>query len=222
MKKLLLFILLPIYVIAQESPTPLKVGDEIIVSHSSNQQYNTGLSGILYSIDFRNTGSSYVKVYFENFDLNSGDFVRVYGANNNQEIIYSGAGKSISSNNDTIDEFWSQTIWDEHIVVELHSQNGNNNHYGFDISKVAYGYPINKVNGAFQSNTQLQETVCGGDERQQAACYDGTEIGRKSDAICRLLIGGSSLCTGWLLGTEGHVMTNNPVSYTHLTLPTIA
>jgi V8-like Glu-specific endopeptidase len=30
----------------------------------------------------------------------------------------------------------------------------------------------------------------------------------KSRAVCRLLINGDTACTGWLLGSEGHVMTN--------------
>ncbi|SHH54910.1 trypsin-like peptidase domain-containing protein [Winogradskyella jejuensis] len=211
MRKYLLFLtfLFSLFISAQEVSAPLKVGDEIEVNLTSNTEYNNTNSGIVYFKEFRSTGSGYVKVYFENFDLNDNDYLRIYGASNSQEFIYTGSGKVINNNGDTISEFWSATIWDDHIIMELHSQNGNGNHYGFDISRVAYGYPINKITGAFETTSQQLETVCGGDEREQAACYDGTEIGRKSEAICRLLIGGGSLCTGWLLGTEGHVMTNN-------------
>ncbi|WP_296321566.1 trypsin-like peptidase domain-containing protein [Winogradskyella sp.] len=211
MKKTLLFLTLTIalFVNAQEISAPLKIGDEFEVNFSSSAEYNATNSGIVYSKEFRSTGSGYIKVYFENFDLNDNDYVRIYGESNNQEFIYSGSGKVINANQDRIDEFWSRTIFDDHIIVELHSQNGNQNHYGFDITKVAYGYPMDKITGAFETNAQQFESVCGGDEREQAACYDNTEIGRKSNAICRLVIGGTSLCTGWLLGSEGHVMTNN-------------
>ncbi|WP_299116613.1 trypsin-like peptidase domain-containing protein [uncultured Winogradskyella sp.] len=211
MKRKLLFLafIFSIFINAQEISAPLKIGDEVEVDFTSNSEYNNTDSGIVYSKEFRSIGSGYIKVYFENFDLNDNDYVRVYGESTNQEFIYSGAGKIINRNQDTIDKFWSRTIFDDHIIVELHSQNGNQNHYGFDITKVAYGYPINKITGAFESNSQQLETLCGANDREQAACYDGTEIGRKSNAICRLVIGGASLCTGWLLGSEGHVMTNN-------------
>ena len=194
---------------SQEISAPLKIGDEFEVNFTANSEYNSTDSGIVYSKEFRSNGSGYIKIYFENFDLNDNDFVRLYGANTNEEYIYSGTGKIVNRNQHTIDNFWSRTIFDDHIIVELHSQNGNQNHYGFDITKVAYGYPINKITGAFEINSQQLETLCGLNDRQQAACYDGTEIGRKSNAICRLVIGGASLCTGWLIGTEGHVMTNN-------------
>ena len=168
MKKILLlfFLLLISKNYSQTGLAPLKIGDEIDVNHSSNVDYNSDVSGIVYTKEFRNIGSSYVKVYLENFDLNEGDFVKVYGANTNQEVIYSGSGKIINNNNDTIDKFWSLTIWDQHIIVELHSQNGSNGHYGFDISKVAYGYPMNKVTGAFESSIPQQEAVCGMDDKE--------------------------------------------------------
>lgn len=210
--KIKLLALIAIFTLDANSQTglaPLKIGDEIDVNHSSNTDYNSDISGIVYTKEFRNTGSSYVKVYLENFDLNDGDFVKIYSANNNQEVIYTGSGKIINNNDERIDQFWSLTIWDQHIVVELHSQNGSSGHYGFDISKVAYGYPMNKVTGAFESSIPQQEAVCGVDDKEQIACYEGTEMARKAEAVCRLLIGGSGLCTGWLLGTEGHVMTNN-------------
>ncbi|ARV08641.1 hypothetical protein BTO05_02920 [Winogradskyella sp. PC-19] len=210
MKKHLLFLVLftGLFAYSQEISAPLKVGDEIEVNFTSSLDYSNNDSGIVYSKEFRSTGSGYIKLYFENFDLNTGDFLKIYGAVSGEEIIYTGSGKVINSNQ-TLDKFWSKTIWEDHIIVELHSQNGNGNHYGFDITKVAYGYPIDKISGAFEISSQQLETVCSGDEREQAACYDGTEIGRKSNAICRLLIGGASLCTGWLIGTEGHIMTNN-------------
>lgn len=211
MRKVLpfLFVFVFTFINAQETSSILKVGDEVQVNVSSNALYSSNNSGVVYTKEFRSVNSGYIKVYFENFDLNQNDFVKIYGANTNEVYFFTGQGKTISSSDEAIDAFWSTTVWDDHIIVELHSQSGNNNHYGFDITKVAYGYEIDKITGAFKSNEQVFETVCGIDDREQAACYDGTEIGRKSNAICRLLIGGASLCTGWLLGTEGHVMTNN-------------
>ncbi|MGH1339173.1 MAG: trypsin-like peptidase domain-containing protein, partial [Aureispira sp.] len=39
--------------------------------------------------------------------------------------------------------------------------------------------------------------------------YNGTIKATRGRAVCKLIIGGVGSCTGWLLGCEGHVMTNN-------------
>ncbi|MEM9022585.1 MAG: trypsin-like peptidase domain-containing protein, partial [Bacteroidota bacterium] len=112
-----------------------------------------------------------------------------------------------------ISEFWTSVIWSDHVKVELHrtSQHSgfqHDNYYGFDIDVVAYGYSLKRIQDIIDGSRQSR-TVCAQDNREDAACYEGTEIGRKSDAVCRLLIGGGGLCTGWLLGCEGNVITNN-------------
>ena len=52
-------------------------------------------------------------------------------------------------------------------------------------------------------------SICGNDDKEQIICYNGTTMYDKGRAVCRLVIGGGGLCTGWLLGCDGHVMTNN-------------
>ncbi|MBN2867655.1 MAG: trypsin-like peptidase domain-containing protein [Flavobacteriaceae bacterium] len=195
---------------AQDNDGLLKIGDEYTVNISSNSDYNTNQSGLVFQEEFRSTGSGYVKVHFNNFDLKSGDYVKVYSPKTSDEFFYYDQGKIVGNENEMIDTFWTTTIWSDHIVIELYSQNGNNTHYGFDIDTVAYGYSVGKISNAFDSLApQDTETVCSFDDKEAIVCYDGTEMGRKSEAVCRLLIGGSGLCTGWLLGCDGNVMTNN-------------
>ena len=83
---------------SQEISAPLKIGDEFEVNFTANSEYNSTDSGIVYSKEFRSNGSGYIKIYFENFDLNDNDFVRVYGATTNEEYIYSGTGKIVNQN----------------------------------------------------------------------------------------------------------------------------
>ncbi|RHY22209.1 hypothetical protein DYB38_011716 [Aphanomyces astaci] len=54
------------------------------------------------------------------------------------------------------------------------------------------------------------ESICNSDESLNVVCYKDTEPAKvsKSLAVARLLIGGS-WCTGWLFGSEGHLITNN-------------
>lgn len=184
-----------------EAPTkPLKIGDE----ETLNITYSTaGATGIVFEKEFYSKHSSYIKLYFKNFNLAPGDYVEITATNIGESIIYGGQGKIIDANLNTISDFWTQVLMDERIVVRLHAQNPSN-YYGFDIARVAYGYPQAQIDALLS-----EKAICGGDEKEPIICYNGTTMYDKGRAVCRLLINGSGLCTGWLLGCEGNLMTNN-------------
>ncbi|WP_440879930.1 trypsin-like peptidase domain-containing protein [Tenacibaculum sp. C7A-26P2] len=162
-------------------------------------------SELVYRKEFFSKKSSYIKIYFENFDLAPGDYLKLTGANTKESIIYGGKGKIVDEKMTMISNFWSQILFDEKVVLELYSTGSAVNYNGFEIKKVAYGYSEEKI----MKKLVGQESICGSDNKERIACYKGTEMFEKAKAVCRLFIGGSSLCTGWLLGEEGHLMTNN-------------
>ncbi|ETW05774.1 hypothetical protein H310_03458 [Aphanomyces invadans] len=61
----------------------------------------------------------------------------------------------------------------------------------------------------FEHETQV-ESACNTDESKNLVCYQDMEKAKvaKSAAVARLRIG-SNWCTGWLFGSEGHLITNN-------------
>ncbi|RHY13761.1 hypothetical protein DYB32_010899, partial [Aphanomyces invadans] len=61
----------------------------------------------------------------------------------------------------------------------------------------------------FEHETQV-ESACNTDETKNLVCYQDMEKAKvaKSAAVARLRIG-SNWCTGWLFGSEGHLITNN-------------
>ena len=64
-------------------------------------------------------------------------------------------------------------------------------------------------NGAIDGQTT--ESTCGVNERRDVACYKSshpTEYAH-TKPVARLLIGGRSLCTGWRVGNDNHMFTNN-------------
>ncbi|BDS09620.1 trypsin-like peptidase domain-containing protein [Aureispira anguillae] len=220
MKKIVLFLLLaicqlsygqsgitsatPDYTTAGFTSEPLKVGDAITINESTAHPYNpTGIEAVIFEKEFYNKYSSYIKIYFKNFDLAPGDYVEIISPNTGESIIYAGQGKIIDQNNTMISDFWSQVLFDERVIVRLHSIAGSN-HYGFDIAEVAYGYPQEQIDAILN-----EKSICGQDDKEPVICYNGTTMHDKGRAVCRLLIGGTGSCTGWLLGCDGHVMTNN-------------
>ncbi|MGH1337917.1 MAG: trypsin-like peptidase domain-containing protein [Aureispira sp.] len=192
--------------LANEEPTqaPLKIGEELPVQIQTTQPYNqAGQQGIVFEQEFYNKNSSYIKLYFEDFDLNPGDYIEISTENTGESILYAEKGKIIDQQGTMISNFWSQILMDEKVTVRLHAASGSNHHRGFKISRVAYGFSEAKINTLVSG-----KSICGADNKQRIACYGG-QIFNKSKAVCRLVINGSSLCTGWLLGSQGHIMTNN-------------
>lgn len=185
--------------------TPIKIGDEVPLQLETAHPYNqAGQHGVVFEQEFYNKNSSYIKLYFENFDLGPEDYVEISTHNTGESIIYGGQGKIIDQNGTMISTFWSQALLDEKVTVRLHAVGGANSHSGFKISRVAYGYSEAQIAALVDS-----KSICGSDDKERIACYAGTTMFEKSKAVCRLLINGSGLCTGWLLGCEGHLMTNN-------------
>ncbi len=191
----------PILLSAQKGP--LKVADEKELDISTAHPYNPqGEEGVVFEKRFARKNASYIKFRFENFQLEGDDHLEVLSPETGQRFLYAGGGKIIDKQGNTISDFWSLMIRDDEAVVRLHSD-GPASSYGFDISKVAYGYPQDSIESI------VYESVCGTDDKQDLECHSSTTMFSKAQAVCRLYINGSGLCTGWLLGDQGHVMTNN-------------
>ncbi|MCH2034338.1 MAG: trypsin-like peptidase domain-containing protein [Tenacibaculum sp.] len=195
-----------------------KIGDEFDTKISVTETYqkfakiaNQKLSQpqLVFKKEFYSKSSTYVKLYFQNFDLAPGDFVEIIGSNSKEKIVYGGQGKVVDSEMTMISSFWSQVIFDDKVEVRLYSEGKPGYHNGFEISKVAYGFTQEKILKQFAKNDPQQKSICSSDNKERIACYEGTDMYEKAKAVCRLIIGGSSSCTGWLLGSEGHLMTNN-------------
>ncbi|PHS04080.1 MAG: hypothetical protein COA88_14515 [Kordia sp.] len=213
-KTLLLFVftlLLNVVIYAQNQRKPLQIADQFALNLTATNQYlHNSEAGVVYTKTFTNKGSAYIKLHINSFDLSPGDFVRV-SSRNGEEYIYSEKGKIVGEHKEMISEFWTGTIWSDQITIALHSKGNSKNHYGFNIDRVAYGHSQKRINKTIEKldSGNSQESICSVDNKEAIVCYDGTEMGRKAKAVCRLLIGGGGLCTGWLLGCDGNVMTNN-------------
>ncbi|MEM8996402.1 MAG: serine protease, partial [Acidobacteriota bacterium] len=124
------------------------------------------------------------------------------------------------------DGFWGIHIYGPTAIVELYSkvpvEKG-----AVEIDAFTHGYPnfqwpdaTDKSAGPSVddfSNDPFwlramgdQKAICAADDSEWARCYQSSEptIYNESRDVARLLINGSGACTGWLVGTDGHLMTN--------------
>jgi hypothetical protein len=183
----------------------VQVGEPVLERFETPHPYNG--KGLVYEQVFHNPGSGYVSIHFAKFDLPHGDYVEISDPSGQYVYTYRGKGKSV--NGTQISEFWAVHIPGEAAFVRLYSK-GNSAGYGFVIDRWVRGYEKARIDALVSTLEDPGiESICTSDDKEWAPCYDGTTMYEKARAVCRLLINGNSACTGWLLGSEGHVITNN-------------
>ncbi|RHY29392.1 hypothetical protein DYB32_005172 [Aphanomyces invadans] len=105
--------------------------------------------------------------------------------------------------------FFSVPLYTPMVVLELHivggASRGDGRCYGFHVD----GVRTSAVDG--NKAASASESICGTDDAKNTQCFVSSGMYTASKAVVRLLtnrVGSSAFCTGWLLGCEGHVVTN--------------
>lgn len=192
---------------AETEPTqgPARVGEEVRATYAS-PEVRLGPDAaraepvLVWSEEIRFPGASYIAPHFERFLLPEGAFLVVRSPDGSRLWTYSGAGKAGLGRNEG---FWGVHVPGEVAVLELYS-NRPVGAGAVHVDSYARGY------AAFESLDPGAEAICGTDDSDWAQCYQASEptVYDRSRAVLRLLIQGTSACTGWLVGSEGHVLTN--------------
>ncbi|XXF75616.1 serine protease [Myxococcaceae bacterium GXIMD 01537] len=184
-----------------------KVGEEIFQSFESPHPYAKAqaTSGATHTDVIHHPGATYIAPHFAKLELEDGDFLIVRSPDGARSWKYD------NSHPGARDGFWGIHIPGDTAIVELHdldqpSRLGLRNRHGYSIDKYARGFAPLEL-GASDFDTKA---VCGADDSGWARCYESdTQIYGHAKAVARLLIGGTSACTGWLVGNQGHLITNN-------------
>jgi len=192
--------------IANGLPQAHQVGEEVYDMYETPHPYEG--SGIVWKQTFSSLNAGYISIHFAGFDLADGDYIEISSPDGKYQYTYTGKGKKVRGGKETLSNFWARHIPGETAIVTLYS-NGSNGAWGFIIDKWARGYPSETINDQTIEGSEFPEAICGSDDKVWAPCYTGTSVYQKSRAVARLLINGVSVCTGWLLGNEGHLLTNN-------------
>ncbi|KAF4038095.1 Trypsin-like peptidase domain [Phytophthora infestans] len=110
-------------------------------------------------------------------------------------------------------DFYAPVLSTFAVIVELFTETSDpplavdaSECLGFSVDSYQYLARASSLHGA-------KEEVCGFDKSREASCYKSfTDAFQASKTVARLLIKkpeGAFYCTGWLLGSEGHLMTNH-------------
>ncbi|HEX4952069.1 MAG TPA: trypsin-like peptidase domain-containing protein [Thermoanaerobaculia bacterium] len=140
-------------------------------------------------------GASYIAPHFSAFSLPDGAAVVVRSPKGERSWTYSGKGQGAG------DGFWGIHIAGDQAIVELWTSQALP-----EGAVVIQGF----AHGFKDLGGPPPEAICGTNDSQWAACYQASEptaYGR-ARAVARLLINGTGFCTGWLVGSAGHLLTN--------------
>jgi hypothetical protein len=187
-----------------------KVGEEVVRRLESPHPYSVTeprlASGALHGDILTHPGASYIAPHFATLELEEGDYLLVRSPDGSRSWRYD------NSHPGARDGFWGISIPGDTVLIELHSPTLNRrgvlNKYGYRIDRYARGYTARELEET--GGIQI-EALCGGDESGQARCYESSEaqVYNHARPVARLLINGTNACTGWLVGNQGHLLTNN-------------
>jgi len=191
------------------------VGGEVkILLESAHPYLSVGGGKVTWKKEVTVSEARYIAIHFDKFELAKNDYVVIRSVSGAQSYRYFGKGKN-SNNSDA--GFWAPHIKGETAVIELYSIN-EKSAFGLRIDRFVSGYRKtdlevwdNALREIFSTQNSHFESVCGMDDSKWAKCYENTDptIYATSRAVVRLLTKGRAYCTGWLVGSEGHVITNN-------------
>ncbi len=196
-------------------PKPLTVAQPVAADlrFSVDSKMALGSSERRLSQQLREAGADFVKVHFAEFRLPAGAYVLVASADGQEVHRYEGGGDAGAANRtfdrsqgeDGLTRFAALSVFGESATVTLVLPPG-----------VAWGpshaLRIDRFHaGKLAAAERTLLSVCGTDERRDPVCFaasNPTQVDR-TRPVARLLMAGSSLCTGWRVGPDNRMFTNN-------------
>lgn len=204
------------------NPKPLTVAHPVSADlrFTVDSRQTLGTSERRVSQQVRQAGADFVKVHFADFRIPVGAHVLVSSGDGSEVHRYEAGAQTNRTydrnlGEDGLTRFAALSVFGESATVTLVLPSG-----------VAWG-PSNALRidqfHAGQLETKgiaIPESVCGTDERRDPVCFANTHPTQydRTRPVARLLMAGSSLCTGWRVGADNRMFTNNHCFSTQSTL----
>lgn len=164
--------------------------------------------------------ASYIKLHFKDVDLNNGRTLIVRSEDGSERYEYSklnmSAATQLEGENGT-HSFYAMSISADKVVVEYvvgqkkNSAAIENNTAAVTATIDGYYYGAEHEIAPASAQDMGTFSTCGAMERKDVQCWaesNPTEFER-TRPVARLLMGGTGLCTGWRVGSDNRMFTNN-------------
>jgi serine protease len=209
------------------NPAPVIIADEI-KSLLSLAPIEATLAGgdTSNEISISQTGAAFIKVHFSHLKLPEGAYITVSDPQGVESYQYDGieqGNATFNGNNgeDGLTQFSAMSVFGDTAIIRLTMPSGvlwEENHQ-IKIDKFTAGHNEAMV-PAIQSDDITPESSCGANERTDVVCWATSHPVQyeRTRPVARLLMSGSGLCTGWRVGNDNHMFTNNHCLSTQGTL----
>ena len=161
--------------------------------------------------------ADYIKLHFSQVDLNGDAKLVVRSEDNSERYEYSSNNMDAATidslnGDDGVHSFSSMSVSNDSVIIEYYPdpKNSKQQHQFGVIDSYFYGTESANIN-INEQNKPAPLSTCGINERKDVQCWansNPTEFDR-SRPVARLVIGGRSLCTGWRVGSDNKLFTNN-------------
>jgi hypothetical protein len=190
-------------------PGPTVVGEEIAISlQSPAYTARSSQLELVWQHELTYKGATYIAPHFSSFSLPEGTYLVVRTPDASRSRTYAGEGKpgwgAVG--------FWGLYMPGDRAVLELYSATSlDAGAVRLDMFARGLDTWLEPLPGEDLGEIDTEKAICGADDSLNAKCYESSEPQAydKARAVTRLMINGSGACTGWLVGSQGHVMTNN-------------
>ena len=177
-----------------------------------------GGHGGFSSITVAQPGASFIKVHFGQFKLPEGAYVTVSSADGSESYRYDGVtiGKATydrKAGENGINRFSAMSVFGDRAIIQLVMPKGAQWKHGVHrimVDSFKAGTE-NQQFGGIEAQMYDPASTCGVNERRDVACWETSHPVEfeRTRPVARLLMGGSGLCTGWRVGNDNHMFTNN-------------
>lgn len=179
---------------------------------------------------FHKAGADFIKLHFADFRLPKGAYVLVSSADGQE--LYRYEAEPARADNRTFDrslgedglrQFAAMSVFGERARLTLVLPAGVRwgPDHALHIDRFHAGQiDADEAAGRGPGSGPAPLSVCGGDERRDPVCLAASHAGAvdRSRPVARLLMAGSGLCTGWRVGADNRMFTNNHCLSTQNTL----
>ncbi|TMP83164.1 hypothetical protein CWB73_02895 [Pseudoalteromonas phenolica] len=187
-----------------------------------NSQFATAnaINQTVISQTVSHPNASYIKLHFKNINLQNGGKLVVRSEDGSERYEYTEFNMSTATKaqgDDGISSFYAMSVSADKVIVEYTPGQINNTLQAQSQIALADAEIDSYYHGTENDFLESIETdidiasTCGAMERRDVQCWansNPTEFER-SRPVARLLMNGSGLCTGWRVGSDNRMFTNN-------------
>ena len=162
--------------------------------------------------------ASYIKLHFKNINLQNGGKLVVRSEDGSEQYEYTEFNMSAATTadgDDGVTSFYAMSISADKVIVEYtpgHVDNMLQNQSTFADAEIdSYYHGTENTLMQLENNDTDILSTCGAMERKDVQCWSNSNPVEfeRSRPVARLLMNGSGLCTGWRVGSENRMFTNN-------------